>query len=487
MRAMLHGAALGEPGDADAALHAGRRHRQPGARCAGRGGRRRPNAPERRISLWTNTAPRGNTAGRPKLSRHHSRLSKARALHVPHQSSRPVRRRSRRAPGDGGLARARRGVPGRVDAASAGSDGRVLVAPRLEDRYASHGVIARVERVGRFSSGGPAAVLKAEQRGRIGSGVSGPGAALWVEVEPVEDHVTDRARELAEEYKRLVVAVLQRREAWQVIDQVHQMSDPSAIADAAGYAPYLSADRKRELLENPDVEAPSRDPDRLDPRPPRRVRAHRQDRRGRPRGDGEEPARVPAPPAARRDPQGARRGRAGRARTTTAAGSRPPTCRTPCARHCCARSTSSSAPATRARRPRGSGPGSTPCSSCRGTSPPRTPPTSSRRAPCSTPTTTASTRSRSGSSSTSPCAPVAPSAGSRSSAAGVPARSSCWPVLPVSARPRSASRSPTRSAGSSSASPSVASATRPRSAATAGRTSGRCPAASCAPSRRPAR
>jgi ATP-dependent Lon protease len=115
-----------------------------------------------------------------------------------------------------------------VDAARASSDGRILVAPRLEDRYASYGVIAGVERVGRFSSGGPAAVLKAEQRGRIGSGVNGPGAALWVEVEPVDDHVTDRARELAEEYKRLVVAVLQRREAWQVIDSVHQMSDPPA-------------------------------------------------------------------------------------------------------------------------------------------------------------------------------------------------------------------------------------------------------------------
>ena len=141
-----------------------------------------------------------------------------------------------------------------VDAARASSDGRILVAPRLEDRYASHGVIATVDRVGRFSGGSQAAVLKAVQRGRIGSGVSGPGAALWVEVEPVDDHVTERARELAEEYKRLVVAVLQRREAWQVIDSVTQMTDPSAIADAAGYAPYLSADRKRALLENPDVE-----------------------------------------------------------------------------------------------------------------------------------------------------------------------------------------------------------------------------------------
>src|SRR6476659_721664 len=142
-----------------------------------------------------------------------------------------------------------------VDAARASSDGRLLVAPRLEDRYASYGVIASVEQVGRFRGGSPAAVLKAEQRARIGSGVSGPGAALWVEAESIDEHVTERARELAEEYKRLVVAVLQRREAWQVIDSVHQMSDPTAIADSAGYAPYLSVDGKRELLETPDVES----------------------------------------------------------------------------------------------------------------------------------------------------------------------------------------------------------------------------------------
>lgn len=142
-----------------------------------------------------------------------------------------------------------------IDAARAGSDSQVLVAPRLDDRYASYGVVATIDRVGRFSGGAPAAVLKAGSRAAIGSGVTGPGAALWVEVEPVDDVVTPRARELAEEYKRLVVAVLQRREAWQVIDQVHQMTDPSAIADAAGYAPYLSVDRKRELLEDPDVES----------------------------------------------------------------------------------------------------------------------------------------------------------------------------------------------------------------------------------------
>jgi ATP-dependent Lon protease len=74
-----------------------------------------------------------------------------------------------------------------IDAARSSSDGSLLVAPRLEDRYATYGVIATVERVGRFSGGGSAAVLRAERRGRIGSGVTGPGAALWVEVEPVTE------------------------------------------------------------------------------------------------------------------------------------------------------------------------------------------------------------------------------------------------------------------------------------------------------------
>ncbi|MCD4533858.1 endopeptidase La [Nocardioides sp. cx-169] len=141
-----------------------------------------------------------------------------------------------------------------VDAARAGSENRLLVAPRLEDRYASYGVVATVDRVGKLAGGAPAAVLRAETRARIGAGVTGPGAALWVEAEPVEEVVTDHVRELAEEYKRLVVAVLQRREAWQVIDSVHRMTDPSAIADAAGYAPYLSDEQKRELLETPDLE-----------------------------------------------------------------------------------------------------------------------------------------------------------------------------------------------------------------------------------------
>ncbi|MFE3441637.1 endopeptidase La [Nocardia sp. NPDC059180] len=140
-----------------------------------------------------------------------------------------------------------------IDAARAANKDQVLVAPRLDEGYAAYGVVATIEQVGRMRGGAPAAVLKAERRAKIGHGVTGPGAALWVEAEPVDDTPADgRTKELAAEYKKLVVSVLQRREAWQVIDAVNQLSEPSAIADTAGYAPYLSIEQKRELLETPE-------------------------------------------------------------------------------------------------------------------------------------------------------------------------------------------------------------------------------------------
>ena len=141
-----------------------------------------------------------------------------------------------------------------VDTAKAHSDGSLLVAPRLEDRYASYGVVAEIVQLGRLATGQPAAVIKAERRVKIGSGVSGPGTALWVEAEDLETaDDTDEIQKLAAEYKGLVIATLQRRDAWQVIDTVNRVTDPSTLADLAGYAPWLSDERKRQLLETPDV------------------------------------------------------------------------------------------------------------------------------------------------------------------------------------------------------------------------------------------
>ncbi|GAA3561195.1 endopeptidase La [Microlunatus spumicola] len=141
-----------------------------------------------------------------------------------------------------------------IDAARAHSDDTLLVAPRLNDRYASYGVVAKIVQLGRLQNGDPAAVLKADRRVKIGSGVSGPGTALWIEAEELDPvFETDEIRALAEEYKHLLVATLQRRDAWQVIDTVNKVTDASALADLAGYASWLSDEQKRELLETPYV------------------------------------------------------------------------------------------------------------------------------------------------------------------------------------------------------------------------------------------
>ncbi|MGU3436159.1 endopeptidase La [Actinomycetes bacterium M1A6_2h] len=141
-----------------------------------------------------------------------------------------------------------------IDAARSTTDGKLLVAPRLDDRYPAYGVVASIVQMGRLATGEQAAVIKGENRAHIGSGVSGPGAALWVEAEPVDPaDITDGTRALAAEYKKLVLAMLQRRDAWQVIDSVNKLTDPSALADTAGYASYLTDVQKRQLLETPDV------------------------------------------------------------------------------------------------------------------------------------------------------------------------------------------------------------------------------------------
>jgi ATP-dependent Lon protease len=143
-----------------------------------------------------------------------------------------------------------------VDAARASESGQLLIAPRLDDRYPSYGVLATILQVGQIAGGGTAAVVRGERRAHIGTGASGPGAALWVEVTEVTDpEPTDETRALAAEYKKLLLAMLQRREAWELVDVVNRLTDPSALADMAGYASYLTAVQKRELLETEDVAA----------------------------------------------------------------------------------------------------------------------------------------------------------------------------------------------------------------------------------------
>jgi ATP-dependent Lon protease len=144
-----------------------------------------------------------------------------------------------------------RQVPGMRSEARA----RVLLVPRLPDRgLAGVGTLAVVEQVGRLPGGQPGAVVRGISRVKIGSGTTGPGAALWVEGTVIEDtNHGPKADELAQQYKSLVTSMLQQRGAWQVIDAIQQLTDASLIADRAGYSSYLSTVQKLQLLETADL------------------------------------------------------------------------------------------------------------------------------------------------------------------------------------------------------------------------------------------
>ena len=141
-------------------------------------------------------------------------------------------------------------VPGDADTTP-----HVLLVPRLDGKYSALGTLGAVEQTGRLPSGEPAAVIRGLSRVRIGVGTTGPGAALWVEGTVVDEPpASARAQELAREYRGLAATILQKRGAWQVVDVLQRITDPSALADSAGYAGYLTLEQRKQLLETIDPE-----------------------------------------------------------------------------------------------------------------------------------------------------------------------------------------------------------------------------------------
>jgi ATP-dependent Lon protease len=141
-------------------------------------------------------------------------------------------------------------------AAPRGEKPRVLLVPRVAGSYAGVGVLGRVEQVGRLSGGDPGALVRGLRRVRIGSGTTGPGAALWVEGTPLTETAPDplpaEVAELIREYKALATSWLRERGAWQVVDRVAQIEDAGALADNAGYLPFLRIEQRVTLLETTD-------------------------------------------------------------------------------------------------------------------------------------------------------------------------------------------------------------------------------------------
>ncbi len=142
-----------------------------------------------------------------------------------------------------------------VAAAQAG-DGLVLLLPRVEGRYARIGTVAKVEDSGRLPSGADVTVVRGVFRGVVHTGVAGTGDALWVDVEPAPDpdRTSERAAELAREYRALVETILDARGANDVAESLRGIDHPGHLADTSGYSPDLSTERKLKILETLDIE-----------------------------------------------------------------------------------------------------------------------------------------------------------------------------------------------------------------------------------------
>ncbi len=136
------------------------------------------------------------------------------------------------------------------------ADGRFVLVPHIDGRYASVGVVAEVMEKGDLPGGMPAVAVRGVERARLGTAVPGTGQALWVEVEVIPEAAPSEAvDELAREYRAVLENILLSRGAGRIAERLADVTEPGRVADMAGYSPDLSLAQKVEVLETLDVAA----------------------------------------------------------------------------------------------------------------------------------------------------------------------------------------------------------------------------------------
>src|SRR2546430_13461871 len=97
-------------------------------------------------------------------------------------------------------------------------DSLVLLLPKVEGRYSTVGVIAKIDERGNLPDGTEVVVVQGRVRAILGAVTPEPGGPLFAEVQPSPDPTSwsDRARELAHEYRAVVENILELRGAQQI-------------------------------------------------------------------------------------------------------------------------------------------------------------------------------------------------------------------------------------------------------------------------------
>ena len=137
-------------------------------------------------------------------------------------------------------------------------EGRIVLVPRIEGRFASYGAVAAVVGEVNLPDGTRGVAVEAVHRAELGPAANGGEAGLRLSVRELLDPEDPgaEAHELAREYRALVEEVADLRgDRGRVAHFLSSIRHPGQLADTAGYAPEISLDRKVELLETTDVVA----------------------------------------------------------------------------------------------------------------------------------------------------------------------------------------------------------------------------------------
>ena len=140
--------------------------------------------------------------------------------------------------------------------ADVGSDDKVLLVPRHDNKYATVGVVAEVSERVRLAGHMRAVSLMALHRATAGGAAAGPDGVLRVDVEarPDQRPAGTLTQELEREYRAVVDEILELRgDDGRIKAFVRSITEAGPLADTAGYSPDLNFSQKLQLLETLDV------------------------------------------------------------------------------------------------------------------------------------------------------------------------------------------------------------------------------------------
>src|SRR3954447_22214965 len=144
-------------------------------------------------------------------------------------------------------------------------NGRLLLVPYADGRYAKVGTVAKVDTAGELPNGTSALILRGLHRAVLGAAVPAPARtpshgetteALFVEAHPIADgEPTERTRELTRELRAVISAFAERRRSRRMPEALASTTEPGALVDTiVSVWSDLAPERKIEILETTDVD-----------------------------------------------------------------------------------------------------------------------------------------------------------------------------------------------------------------------------------------